>query len=198
MTMTPIGIDRGKAPLLPGARMVLRELVPEHVTDRYLSWLNDDIVNQYSRRYRKPAQTVEDVLRWMNGLGRDEVAFAIEVPGLGHIGNVKYGPVNWSNLDADLSIMVGATESWGQGYGAEAMYLVTRHLFVDRGLNRVHAGSVNPAFIRMVEKLGWQREGIQREEARIDGEFRDSVLLSFLRREFVCRPEYEPVADQSG
>jgi RimJ/RimL family protein N-acetyltransferase len=179
---------------LRGARLNLRPFTALDVTDRYLSWLYDDEVNRYSRRLGKPPENAENARIWLASLGKDERVFAIDAPLLGHIGNVKYGPINWSNRAADISILVGEVKSWGQGFGAEAIYLVSKHLFADRGVNRLSAASINPAFIRMVEKLGWQREGIQREESLVGGHFYDSVLLSLLKREFRVIPVYESAA----
>jgi len=179
---------------LLGARLRLWPFTVSDISDRYLSWLVDDEVNKFSRRLGKPPESAENVRTWLASRAKDEQVFAIHAPDLGHIGNVKYGPVNWSNLAADISILVGEVRSWGQGFGAEAIYLVSKHLFIDRKINRLSAASINPAFIHMVEKLGWQREGIQREESRICGQFYDSVLLSMLKRDFRIMPHYEAAA----
>jgi RimJ/RimL family protein N-acetyltransferase len=179
---------------LCGARLILRPFTTSDITDRYLRWLVDDEVNRYSRRLGKPADNADDVRRWLASLGKEEQIFAIHAPQLGHIGNIKYGPVNRSNLAADISILIGDVRSWGQGFGAEAIYLISKHLFANHGVNRLSAASINPAFIRMVEKLGWRREGIQREESLVGGRFYDSVLLSLLKREFRVMPVYESAA----
>jgi RimJ/RimL family protein N-acetyltransferase len=72
------------------------------------------------------------------------------------------------------------------------MYLVTRHLFEDRALNRVDAGSANPAFIRMVRKLGWRQEGVLLQRANIGGCLLDWTLVAQLAAEFKHRSEFEP------
>ena len=179
---------------LKGARLQLDIFKPEHITHRYLTWLSDDQVNEFSRRLGKPRMSAQDAHAWLQSLGEDEVVYAIQAPRFGHIGNVKYGPINWSNLAVDISILIGEKESWGHGFGAEAVYLVSKHLFEDRQVNRLAAASVNPAFIRMVQKLGWQQEGVQREESRVGGKFYDSVLLSLLKRDFKILEQYEPAA----
>jgi ribosomal-protein-alanine N-acetyltransferase len=183
--------DKGAPSRIEGRRVILTPLTVAHFTPAYQDWLGDDEVNQYSRRYGKERPSLEDLHGWLSGLAKDEVVFAIETSEFGHIGNVKYGPISWSNLDADIAILIGNRASWGNGFGAEALYLVGKHLFLDRALNRIHAASINPAFIRSVEKLGWQREGVQRDEACVNGKFYDSLLLSLLRREFSIIPDYE-------
>lgn len=180
--------------ILRGARVTLRPFMAADITPRYLKWLSDDKVNEFSRRKGKPASTAEEAHAWLAGLGKDEQVYAIIAEPFGHIGNIKYGPINWSNLACDISILIGETGAWGKGYGAEAVYLTSKHLFEERGVNRLAAASINPAFIKMVEGLGWQREGVQREESRVAGKFYDSILLSFLKREFHLLPRYEPDA----
>lgn len=184
-------MSEGK-PCLVGRRVRLLPFNESHITERYLSWLVDDEVNRYSRRYGQPAQTANDVRAWMASLPADEIIFAVETQGYGHIGNIKYGPIHWSNLEAEISIMMGATDAWGQGFGAEATYLLSQYLFLERNLNRLFAGSINPAFIKMVENLGWKREGILRQQVRIAGTFCDSTLLSLLASEFQRNEKYEP------
>jgi RimJ/RimL family protein N-acetyltransferase len=180
-------------PILKGRNVRLEPFTVDNITPAYLSWLVDPVVNQYSHRLGASKPTAEEAREWVSLRAKDEIIFAISTEDFGHIGNIKYGPVNWANCAADISILIGSVESWGNGFGREATYLVSKHLFLDRGLNRLFAGSVNPGYIRMVEKLGWQREGIQREEARVAGTFADSVLLSLLKREFVIDAAYEMV-----
>lgn len=175
---------------LVGAQVTLVPFSPEHLSQRYVDWLNDPEVNAHSRR-KGVRSTVDDARRYMASLRPDEVVLAILV-GDRHVGNVKLGPVDWDNACADISILVGERGVWGKGIGAEAVYLVGRHLLKEVGLNRVYADSRNPAFLRLVEKLGWRVEGVQRERLRVDGRFHDNTLVSLLAREFRPIAEFEP------
>jgi len=179
---------------LQGSRLTLVPFGPESITPRYLAWLVDPVVNRYSQRLGQPAQTADDARRWLAGLAPSEVVLAMLAPGLGHIGNVKFGPIDTANSRADIAILIGEQASWGMGFGGEAVYLVMQHIFDDLGLNRVDAGSANPAFIAMVHRLGWMTEGVQRERVRIGGQLVDWTLLSLLRREFVRNERFEPAA----
>lgn len=177
---------------LQGARISLTPFAEAHITPRYLSWLSDDRVNKFSRRFGSRPVSADEARKWLSGLAPEEGVYAILAPEYGHIGNIKFGPINRSNLSADISIVIGEIASWGHGYGAEAIYLVSKHLFFEKGVNRLAAASINPAFIRTVERLGWTREGIQREESLIGGKYFDSILLSHLRREFRENAAFEP------
>jgi [ribosomal protein S5]-alanine N-acetyltransferase len=162
------------------------------ITDRYLDWLADPEVNRFSRRLGRPRPSTAEALAWLRGLAPEEFVLAILDPALGHVGNIKFGPVDRENSRADLSILLGERRCWNRGLGAEAMYLVTRHLFEDRALNRVDAGSANPAFIRMVRKLGWRQEGVLLQRANIGGCLLDWTLVAQLAAEFKHRSEFEP------
>ena len=43
----------------------------------------------------------------------------------------------------------------------------------------------NLASCRLLEKLGFQREGVLRNRWRVGGEFSDSVIFGLLRHEYV-------------
>ena len=98
--------------------------------------------------------------QYLNGLRADEVVLGIHHREHGHVGNIKYGPIDWDNRSADISIMIGEPAVWGQGVGAEAVYLVNKYLFEECGLQRIDAGTRNPAFVALVKKLGWTVEGV--------------------------------------
>jgi RimJ/RimL family protein N-acetyltransferase len=181
----PTSLDK----TLQGARLTLRAFRSSDMTPRYLNWLNDPEVNQYSRRFN--VRTSEaDARRYLDGLAPNETVLSIYTSEYGHVGNIKFGPVDTFNCRADISIVIGERQVWGQGIATEAIYLVTKCLF-DGGLNRVEAGSANPAFLRVVEKLGWRREGVQRSRVRIGDRFLDWTLMGLLRHEFSAQPSLE-------
>lgn len=188
----PVSGPAGKiAPVrIVGAQVTLVPFGPAHMTERYVAWLNDPEVNAFSQR-RGVSSTLDDARRYMASLRPDEIVLAITV-GDRHVGNVKLGPVDWRNACADISILIGERDVWSRGVGAEAVYLVSRYLLKEVGLNRVHADSRNPAFIKLAEKLGWRVEGVQRERLRVDGRFCDNTLVSLLAREFRPVAAFEP------
>ncbi|HEY0107963.1 MAG TPA: GNAT family protein [Rhizomicrobium sp.] len=73
--------------------------------------------------------------------------------------------------------------AWGQGYAREATARVLRHGFEDLALERLsarfHAG--NEASRRLLEALGFSREGLLRGHVMRDGERRDCVLYGIRR-----------------
>ena len=63
-------------------------------------------------------------------------------------------------------------------------------------LNRIHAcpWAENVASVRLLEKLGFRREGVLREEHWEEGAFHDEALYALLRREYFMNSEvYQPL-----
>jgi len=75
---------------------------------------------------------------------------------------------------------------WGQGYGREAVRRVVEFAFTTLELHRLEADvdPRNAGSIQVLEGLGFQREGYQRERYFMNGEVQDAALYGLLRREW--------------
>lgn len=78
----------------------------------------------------------------------------------------------------------------GQGLAAEALRCALAHGFDQLGLVRVEADidPRNASSCRLVEALGFQREGLLRQRWRVNGETCDSALYGLLAAEFAREP----------
>jgi len=76
--------------------------------------------------------------------------------------------------------------AWGKGFATEAAGAVLQWAFDTLDLNRVQAetDTRNTASSRVLEKLGFLREGTLREDCIVDGEVSDSWVYGLLRREW--------------
>jgi [ribosomal protein S5]-alanine N-acetyltransferase len=83
--------------------------------------------------------------------------------------------------------------AWGHGYATEAARVLLRWAFGTLDLNRVQAetDTRNVASARVLEKLGFVREGTLREDCVVNGEVSDSWVYGLIRREW--RPPPDPV-----
>lgn len=79
-----------------------------------------------------------------------------------------------------------ASRWWGRGLAREALSLVLAHAFDALALRRVEADidPRNEASCRLVERLGFRREGTLRERWHVAGEVCDTALYGLLAREF--------------
>jgi RimJ/RimL family protein N-acetyltransferase len=76
--------------------------------------------------------------------------------------------------------------AWGKGFATEAAGALLKWAFDTLDLNRVQAetDTRNTASSRVLEKLGFIREGWLREDCIVDGEVSDSWVYGLLRREW--------------
>ncbi|GAA2998403.1 GNAT family N-acetyltransferase [Actinokineospora diospyrosa] len=90
-----------------------------------------------------------------------------------------------NRLQAEIGFTI-AGPSQGRGYGTEAVARVLRHLFVDRGLHRVSAecDPRNEASARLLERVGFQREGLRRANTWLRGEWTDDLLFGLLASDY--------------
>ena len=102
------------------------------------------------------------------------------------IGMVGYN--YWVRSDYRASIGYDLARAyWGQGIMPEAVRSILDFGFTRMGLNRIEAdaSSENLNSIRVLEKIGFKREGIQQEQYFEEGEFYDLVLFCLLRRNYI-------------
>jgi ribosomal-protein-alanine N-acetyltransferase len=102
----------------------------------------------------------------------------------------------WNRRDYRASIGYDLARAyWGRGIMTEAVAAIIAFGFMHMGLNRIEADAHarNRASIRVLEKLGFQHEGVQREQFFENGVFQDLVLFALLRSEYRGR-----VDDESG
>ena len=76
--------------------------------------------------------------------------------------------------------------AWGRGFATEATDALLQWAFATLDLNRVQAESDtrNTASSRVLEKLGFIREGTLREDCIVNGDVSDSWVYGLLRREW--------------
>nr|WP_326531314.1 GNAT family N-acetyltransferase [Rhodoferax sp.] len=76
--------------------------------------------------------------------------------------------------------------AWGLGYATEAVRALLQWAYGTLDLNRVEAeiDTRNGASARVLEKLGFLREGLRREDCIVDGVVSDSWIYGLLRRDW--------------
>lgn len=108
--------------------------------------------------------------------------FAIEVDGeaVGGIGLEPGSDVE--RRSAEIGFWLG-TAFWGRGIMTAAVVATTEHAYQCFDLCRIHAivFAWNPASMRVLEKAGYQREGVLRKSVSKDDQVIDSVLYAHLR-----------------
>lgn len=75
-------------------------------------------------------------------------------------------------------------DQWGRGIATEATTALIGFSFDTLGLRRIEADvdPRNDGSIRVLEKLGFEREGYLRERWELQGEIQDAILFGLLQR----------------
>lgn len=170
---------------LNGTDIYLRELELKDVTDRYLSWMQDTVLNQYleSRFATHTFASLEEfVCKRLES--ETEWMFAIcSTEGDEHIGNIKLGPVNTRHGHGEIGLIVGEASWHGKGVATEAIRLLTVFAFETLNLRKLTAGmySANIGSRRAFEKNGFVLEGTLRKQVRVGDEFQDVYRMGLLK-----------------
>ena len=101
------------------------------------------------------------------------------------IGTCTLANVDAGNRRAEIGFIL-RRDCWGQGYMSEAADTLLRFAFQELGLHRVEADvdPRNEASIRLLQRLGFQREGYLRERYFVGEEISDTIFYGLLRREW--------------
>jgi len=169
-------------PRLDTERIYLRPLSKADVTQRYVEWLADTLVNRFLET-RHELQTLEGTARFVaaKNASADEYLFGIFLKdGDRHVGNIKVGPARAAHKLGEISLFVGDRSVWGQGIATEAIRAASAFAFSGVGLRKLVAtmyagnlGSVS-AFLR----AGYKEEAVLTSHYLIDGKPSDLRVLA--------------------
>lgn len=108
--------------------------------------------------------------------------FAIEWDGE-YVGNIGLAPGSDAyRLSAEIGYFIGEPY-WNKGIATEAVNLVVDFGFNELGLVRIHTGvfEYNPASMRVLEKCGFERDGIFKKAVIKNGKIWDEVRYSKIK-----------------
>lgn len=177
----------GELPTLRGSRVLLRWLTAEDV-DALHEIFSDPEVARYLAIPRQ--QSREETERFLTSIHDGFRTSSLYQWGIEHagrlIGTCTLGGIDWENRRAEIGFVLGRS-SWGQGLMPDALAPLIDYSFGDLGLHRIEADvdPRNAASLRLLDKLGFRREGHLRERYFKDGEIQDSIMLGLLRPEYL-------------
>lgn len=101
------------------------------------------------------------------------------------VGHVVLTELDTQAKTGELGWVVIRPDQQGNGYATEAVELCLRHAFDDRGLHKISAQVIegNEPSMRVLEKRGFQQEGVLREQEYAEGEFVDVYRYGLLSSE---------------
>ena len=101
------------------------------------------------------------------------------------------GDVGVDMADNLMQVEIGfslATAYQGQGYGSEAVRRIIEELFAERGLHRISAecDARNTSSARLLERVGFRREGYLVSNTWLKGEWTDDLLFGLLAEDWAA------------
>lgn len=157
-------------------------LGPEHVTEAYLRWMQDEKVQRFleSRFGTHTLATLAEFVAAQR-TAANSLFLGISYRGK-HVGNVKIGPIDKNHGTSDLGFLVGETDLHGRGIGTAALRIALRIAERQLGLQKLTAGvyGANAASARAFEKAGFTLEGRRRAQFAFGDGRTDHLLYGYL------------------
>jgi aminoglycoside 6'-N-acetyltransferase len=175
-------------------RLTLRRFTPLDA-ERFAAYRSDPAVARF-QGWDAPlplAEAQESVERFASS--DPEAAgwfqYAVDLDGV-LIGDVGLN-LHQNLMQADLGFTF-ATQYQRKGYASEAVRGLLEHVFAERELHRVsaEADARNTASTRLLERVGFTREGLRLSNTWLKGEWTDDVLFGYLRDDYLNRSRPTP------
>ena len=176
------------SPTINGQALCLRPFGCDLISARYIGWLNDPVLMQYSRQ-RFLKHSVASCEAFANSFDNNSPSFFWAIlakePTLGHIGNLT-AIVDANNRVAELTIMIGERNAHGKGLGLEAWQLAMDYLVEHAGIRKIAAGTMalNIPMIKIMQKTGMFEDGLRSRHFLYQDREVDCVMFA----KFACLP----------
>ncbi len=121
---------------------------------------------------------------------KDLVMLGIEFEGQ-LVGYVQLAMIDDDERRAAVGILVGEKRMWGRGMGKTALRILLDYAFTVRNLERIYAEvyGFNQRSLRLMERVGFQKEGILRQHEIHNGARQDMHFFGMLKAEFYQKYE---------
>lgn len=181
-------IDTDTFPVLETKRLVLRKVTKEDATSM-LNYLSDEVVMKYYGL--EPFKSINDALdeiSWYQSIHNNKTGIRWGIT-LKEQGDVIGSCGFHNNVSQHFRTEIGfelSKEQWGKGIALEAVQAIINYGFEHMNFQRIEAliEPPNRASIKLVEKLGFIREGLLRNYEFTCGKFDDLYMYSLLKEDF--------------
>ena len=172
---------------LSNKRISIDIFTEENITSEYIAWLNDPIVVQYSNQ-RFLSHTRETCNNYFKSFkDTDNLFLSIQL----NSNKLAIGTMTiYRDLHhqlADVGIMIGNKNYWGQGFGLEAWRLVTGYLATCSNIRKVTAGALDCNFgmIQLMINSGMKPDGIRVRHELMRGVERDIKYYAIYNENYI-------------
>lgn len=169
-------------------RLILEKMQLKHISNEYVSWMNDEEVYRYLETggnysksdlesYLKAAEENDQLHFWAIKIKANDK----------HIGNIKIDPINFKHGYGEYGILMGDRDEWGKGFAREASKGVIDYCFDVLKLRKVTLGVVadNTAAVHLYRKLGFVQEGYYKYHGLYNNQLCDTYRMAIFNPDFL-------------
>lgn len=173
---------------LPTSRLQLREMTPDGYKHVFNNYTDDEL--KFFFGLRTDEELVLKKQTFQNGLTTFNKSFLyfhlLKKQTNENIGWCGFHTWYTQHYRAELGYILTNDTERGNGYMKEALAEIIRFGFEEMKLHRIEAfvGPTNTPSLKLVERMGFIKEGHLREHYFKDGNIEDSVVFSLLKTEY--------------
>jgi len=185
-------------PSLPASRIVLRAFNDDDLPAIYDIYSDAEAMAYFSVTPIHSMDDAADILAYARRSFESRQVFAWGVADRATgalVGSCALLRPDWANGRAEVGFVLRRSD-WGKGLAAEAVGRMLEYVFEELNLRRLEA-DVDPRNHRcrkLLERCGFQEEGLLRERWSVGDELQDTVFYGLLRREWT-RKKDERISD---
>lgn len=181
-------IEGDALPTLEAPRVRLRWLAEDDVDGLFAIFSDEQMMRYWSSTPMKAREEAAELLARIQRQFADKSAFqwGVERKEDGALlGTCTLFSIHSGNMRAELGYCLHSAH-WGRGYMGEALAALIDYSFHVLKLRRLEADvdPDNANSLRILDRMGFRREGLLRERWNVGGAIQDSVFLGLLAREW--------------
>ena len=185
-------IDGESLPTLEAPRVRLRWLAESDVDALFRIFSDGPMMRYWSTTPMKERAEAVDLLQRIHRQFADRSAFQWGIERKEDselLGTCTLFAFHRANARAEIGYCLRSPH-WKRGYMGEGLTVLIDYAFGSLRLHRLEADvdPANASSLRILERMGFQREGLLRERWNVGGVIADSVMLGLLAREWRGAP----------
>jgi ribosomal-protein-alanine N-acetyltransferase len=165
---------------LESGRLIFKRLSLEHVSNDYVSWINDPEVNMYLET--RGNYTLDLLKSYIEEQYKKDIYFwAIHLKeSKKHIGNIKIDPINLNTNSGEYGILMGDKTNWGKGYAKEASLKIIEYCFNNLKLSKITLGVIddNINAVKLYKKIGFKVNEVKKDIGVYNNKLCNSIRMS--------------------
>ena len=176
-------------PNLYTERLILREPSFDDAASLFELRSDPEVMKYVPREPAKNVEEVSDFISMINDWHQKKTAILWficrkENP-LGVLGTIGLWKFEFESYRAEVGFMLNRIQQ-NKGYMFESLHQVLQYGFDDVNLHSIEArvDPQNTSSIKVLDKVGFQREGQLTESLFNKGQFRDNIIYSLLKRTY--------------